>query len=145
MGVSAGFHGGYNGPDPSIPVNTYSYSIIPLNYFCEAGSVKTAHETSTYFQIGVNFFDAEIYAEAQGDRALAEGFNVITDMPIEKDGYYFFKEKDVVLGFGIPGKSSMWLITYNGKLPYGYVSKKEFLEKRKENLANEMNASSIRF
>ena len=145
MGVSAGFHGAYNGPDTSIPVNTYSYSIIPLNYVCEAGSVKTAHETSTYFQIGVNFFDAEIYAEAQGDRALAEGFNVITDMPIEKDGYYFFKEKDVVLGFGIPGKSSMWLITYNGKLPYSYVNKKEFLEKRKENLANEMNATGSGF
>jgi hypothetical protein len=138
MGVSADFHGGYNGADPMIPVNTYNYRIIPLNYFCEGGAVKTADETSTYFQIGVNFFDAEIYYEAQEDRASAEGFHVMQDMPIEKDGYYFFKEKDVVLGFGIPGKSSMWLITYNGKLPYSYVSKKEFLEKRKKNLANEM-------
>ena len=145
MAVSADFHGGYNSADPTIPVNTYNYRIIPLNYFCEAGAVKTAGETSTYFQIGVNFFDAEIYYEAQGDRASAEGFNVMEDMPIEKDGYYFFKEKDVVLGFGIPGKSSMWLITYNGKLPYSYVSKKEFLEKRKKNLADEMLATASGF
>jgi len=145
MGVSAGFHGAYNGAIATIPVNTYSYSIIPLNYLCEAGAVRTAHETSTYFQIGVNFFDSEIYDEAQGDRALAEGFNVMTDMPTEKDGYYFFEEKDVTLGFGIPGKSSLWLITYNGKLPYSYVSKKEFLEKRKKNLANEMLAAGSGF
>ena len=145
MAVSAEFHGAYNGPDPVIPVNTYSYRIIPLNYFCEGGAVKTAHETSTYFQIGVNFFDAEIYYEAQEDRASSEGFHVMDDMPIEKDGYYFFKEKDVVLGFGIPGKSRMWLITYNGKLPYSYVRKKEFLEKRKKNLANEMLATASGF
>jgi hypothetical protein len=145
MAVSAEFHGGYNAADPTIQVNTYTYSIIPLNYFCEAGSAKTAHETSTYFQIGVNFFDAEIYYEAQGDRALAEGFNVMADMPIEKDGHYFFKEKDVGLGFGIPGKSSMWLITYNGKLPYSYVSKKEFLEKRKKSLTDQMLMSASGF
>jgi hypothetical protein len=145
MGVSAGFHGAYNGANTTIPVNSYSYSIIPLNYLCEAGSVKTAHETSTYFQIGVNFFDAEIYDQAQGDRALAEGFNVMTDMPIEKNGYYFFKEKDVVLGFGVPGKSSMWLIKYNGKLPYSYVSKKEFLEKRKKSLTDQMLTSASGF
>jgi len=143
--VSADFHGGYNAADPTIPVNTYTYRIIPLNYFCEAGDVKIAGETSTYFQIGVNFFDAEIYYEAQGDRESSEGFNVMEDMPIEKDGYYFFKEKDVTLGFGIPGKSSLWLITYNGKLPYSYVSKKEFLEKRKKNLASEMLATASGF
>jgi hypothetical protein len=145
MGVRAVFHGGYNRADPAISVNTYTYDVIPLNYFCEAGAVKTAHETSTYFQIGVNFFDAEIYYEAGEDRASSEGFHVMTDMPIEKDGYYFFKEKDVGLGFGVAGKSNMWLITYNGKLPYSYVSKKEFLEKRKKNLANEMQVTASGF
>lgn len=145
MGVSAGFNGAYSAAQSAMPVNTYGYSIIPLNYFCEGGALKTAHETSTYFQIGVNFFDAEIYDEVQGDRAMAEGFNTITDMPLEKDGYYYFKEKDVTLGFGVPGKSRLWLITYSGKLPFSYVSKKEFLEKRKSILAADMLASASGF
>lgn len=145
MGVSAGFNGGYQSPQATMPVNSYAYSIIPLNYYCDGGTTKTAHETSTYFQIAANFFDVEIYDEAQGDRALAEGFNVMMDMPVEKDGYYYFTEKDVTLGFGLPGKSSMWLITYNGKLPYAYVTKKQFLEKRKQNLDIEMVTSASGF
>jgi len=134
MGVNALSNGGYNSPQSYMPVNSYIYSIIPLNFYCDGGAIKTVHETSTYFQIGVNFFADEIYDTAQGDRSLAEGYNVLSQMPVEKDGYYYFKEKDVTLGFGIPGKSSRWLITYDGKLPYAYVSKKEFLEKRKRNL-----------
>ncbi|HEX5168296.1 MAG TPA: hypothetical protein VFW11_03930 [Cyclobacteriaceae bacterium] len=145
MGVSANFHGGYNSPEATAPGNSFSYSIIPLNYYCDGGIIKIAHETSTYFSIGANYFDVDIYNIAQGDRALAEGYNVMMDMPIEKDGYYYFKEKDVTLGFGIPGKRSMWLITYPGKLPFSYVSKKEFLEKRKQNLADEMNNASSGF
>jgi hypothetical protein len=31
-------------------------------------------------------------------------------MPVEKDGLFYFKEKDVIPGFGIPGKASQWLI-----------------------------------
>lgn len=144
-GVSSLFQGAYNSPQPLMPGNSYSYSIIPLNYYCEGTTIKTAHETSTYFQIGVNFFDAEIYDTAQGDRALAEGFNVMMDMPVEKDGYYFFREKDVTLGFGITGKSTQWLVTYNGKLPYAYVTKKEFLEKRKQILSNQQVTSASGF
>lgn len=138
MGVSADFNGAYNSPESSIPVNGYSYNIIPLNYYCEGSIVKIADAASTYFSITVNYFDAEIYETAQGDRALAEGFNVMTTMPVEKDGYYQFKEKA-----GTSGKSGRWLVTYSGKLPYAYVSKKEFLEKREQILSDQMsNASS---
>ena len=145
MGVSSIFHGAYSSSQPSMPGNSYSYSIIPLNYYCDGGMMKTAEETSTYFQIAANFFDAEIYDEAQGGRAEAEGYNVMMDMPVEKDGSYFFGEKDVTLGFGIPGKSMQWLVTYNGKLPFAYVSKKEFLEKRKQVLANQQVSSASGF
>jgi len=138
MSVEANFNGGYSSPQSWMPVNDYIYSIIPLNYYCDGKSIKTAGETSTYFSISVNRFDAEIYEDAQGDRLIAEGYNVMNDMPIEKDGYWYFKEIDAGLGFGMTGKSSAWLITYDGKLPYAYVSKKEFLEKRKEILSNEM-------
>ena len=60
IGVEALFHGAYNGPYPNMPANSYnySYSIIPLNYYCEGNSIKTSDETSTYFQIAANLFNA---------------------------------------------------------------------------------------
>ena len=61
-------------------------------------------------------------------------------MPIEKDGYWYFKEKEISLVLGTPGtgKESQWLITYDGKLPFAYVTKKEFLETRRKILPNSM-------
>ncbi len=43
------------------------------------------------------------------------------------------------------GKRNMWLITYDGKLPYAYVTKKEFLEKRRKALLVHMNMSASGF
>ena len=145
MGVSADFNGAYDAPQSVMPGNAYSYNIIPLNYYCEGSAIKTNPETSTLFSIKVNFFDAEIYDAAQGDRALAEGFNVMTNLPIEKDGCWYFKNKDESHAPGMPAKTGSWLITYNGKLPYSYVTKKEFLEKRRQNLTTEMESSSSGF
>ncbi|HWR33079.1 MAG TPA: hypothetical protein VN451_06120, partial [Chitinophagaceae bacterium] len=145
MGVNNNFNGGYGRSEPNMPGNGYSYSILALNYYCDGNILKTARETSTSFQINANFFNAEIYDTAQGDRLLAEGFNVMYDIPVEKDGYWYFKEKDVNLGLGMTGKSEAWLITYNGKLPYAYVTKKEFLEKRKRALLNQKLMSASGF
>ena len=146
MSVEANFHGAYDEPIyPIMPVNSYRYSITPLNYFCNGNTTKTAHETSTSFDIVANYFNAEIYDTAQGGRLLAEGFNVIQDLPIEKDGYWYFKEIDAGLGFGMTGKSRAWLITYDGKLPFSYVTKKEFLEKRKLALSDRMLMSASGF
>ena len=60
------------------------------------------------------------------------------DMPSEKDGFFYFKEKNVNLGFGMTGKNSTWLISCDGKLPYAYVSKQAFLMKRKQLLARDL-------
>lgn len=145
IGIEADFQGSYNPTYSNMPANSYSYRIIPLNYYCDGNTLKTAHETSTYFQIAANMFDAEIYDTAQGARLLAEGFNVIYDMPVEKDGYWIFKETDVSLGFGMKGKSRAWLITYDGKLPFSFVTKKEFLEKRKRAISDQMHMSASGF
>lgn len=130
MGVQANFHGAYNRPYPNMAANSYYYNIIPLNFYCSGATLKVADETSSYFQVGANMFEAEIYDTAQGDRLLLEGFNEMPDMPVKKDGYWYFKEINANLGFGMTGKSTMWLITYDDKLPYAYVTRKEFLEKR---------------
>ncbi len=145
MGVHANFNGGYNRAEPNTSCNSYACSIIPLNFYCDGNTIKTEHETSTYFSINANIFDSEIYDTARGDRLLAEGFNVMYNMPVEKDGYWYFKEVNTPLGFGKTGKRIMWLITYDGKLPYAYVTKKEFLEKRKLALFTQMNMAAEGF
>ncbi|MCX6220601.1 MAG: hypothetical protein NTZ69_06400 [Bacteroidia bacterium] len=145
MGVRARINGSYFRSESYMPVNSYSFNIIPLNFYCDGNRMKTADETSTYFQISVNFFDVDIYDTAKGDRAMAEGFNVIHNLPVEKDGYWYLKEVDSGMGFGMVGKSCGWLITYDGKLPFAYVTKKEFLEKRKKNVTNSMHNAEAGF
>jgi hypothetical protein len=135
IAVNALANGGYHRPESYIPVNEYIYSIRPMEYYCDGNAIKTVGETATYFHIGINNFFDEIYDTAQGDRALLEGFNVLSQMPRSKDGFYYFDEKDVNLGMNISGKSSAWLVTYDGKLPWSYVTRKEFLEKRKRSLS----------
>jgi hypothetical protein len=97
--------------------------------------IKTATKTTTTFQIIANDFIAEIY-DTIGPNAdfSGYGFHHMADMPVEKDGYWYFKETDVNLGMFMTGKSSTWLITYQGKLPFAYVSKHSFLVKQKRYL-----------
>lgn len=130
----------YNGVY-SIPVN-FGYSLFFLQYYCNGKNISTSKETSSHLSIYANLFDSEIYDTAQGDRSIMEGFNVMYQMPVAKDGYWYFEEKNEPLGFGITGKRSMWLITHEGKLPYSYVTRKEFLEKRKRSLLIQMNSSA---
>jgi hypothetical protein len=146
MAVESIFHETYSAAGAGIPVNPFSYSIIPLNYYCEGKTIKTAHETSSYFSINANFFDVDIYGSPDiTEAASGTGYHYITDMPVKKDGFWQFAEKETGLGFGMNGKSISWLITYDGKLPYSYVTKKEFLETRKKILANAMEMSSSGF
>jgi hypothetical protein len=130
MGVEVDFNGSYDRPDPEIPVNNYDYNILFLHYFCERNIIKTSPETSTAFTIGINRFDGKIYETPDENNTSGEGFYSLKNMPAEKDGCFYFEEA-ASLGFGISGKSRSWLITWDGKLPYAYVSKKEFLEKQK--------------
>jgi len=146
MGLQANYVGAYHPSYPNMSGNSYYYSITPLNFYCDGNSVKIEHETGSLLHIAANMFDAEIYDTAQGDRLLLECFNVMHDLPIQKDGYWFFKEINISLGMGVTGKRGMWLITYDGKLPYAYVTRKEFLEKRIRavNALQEMSASGFR-
>ena len=135
MGAEADFNGSYDSPDTEIPVNNYSYTIYFLNYICEGNVVKTVHETSTTFSIDANRFEGRIFETPDENNIPDEGFFSIKIIPVEKDGYYYF-EQDVSLGFGLTGKSRNWLISHDNKLPFAYVTKKEFLEKQKQMLMN---------
>ena len=116
--AEADFSYAFSRPYPEMPANSYSYNILVLSFYCDGKNIKTAHETSTSLQIGINQFDSEIYETLGDDTSEGKGFHSMDDMPAEKDGYYFFKEKNASIGFGESGKTTMWLITYDGQLPY---------------------------
>lgn len=143
--VEAIYHGSYEA-DQDAPSNNYLYSIIPLNYYCDGSNLKTQHETSTYFSVGANSIDARIFETLDfKDVSSGTGFHYIYDMPVEKDGYLYFPEKDAGLGLGMTGKTHAWLITYTGKLPFAYVTKKEFLQAQKTILANAQRGAESGF
>ena len=145
--VEANFHGAYNPAYPNTPANSFAYSIIPLDFYCDGNTVKTEHETPTYFSINANIFSAEIFDLLKIDETTSGmGYHFIYDMPVEKDGYWHFKTIDIPIGgVSMSGIVSTWLITYSGKLPYAYVTQKEFLETRKIILANEKRQSASGF
>jgi hypothetical protein len=133
MGVEADFNGSYDRSEMEIPVNLYNYNIYFMQYYCENNIIKTDHETSTTLTIAANRFDGKIYETPDESNTSGEGYYSLIKMPVEKDGCFYFEE-DASLGFSMTGKSRNWLITFDGKLPYAYVTKKEFLEKQKHML-----------
>ncbi len=136
-GLEAGYQEAFLAVDPATPVNGYYYSIIPLNYYCDGINLKTAHESSSWFQVAANFFDVEIFSTPDlSQLSSGTGYHYIRDIPAEKESIFIFPETDVSLGFGLKGKSYRWLVTYDKKLPFSFVSRKEFLETRKKILAN---------
>ena len=133
IGVEADYNGSYDRPDAEVQVNLYNYNIYFMHYFCEGNVLKTDHETSTSLTVSVNRLDPKIYEKPDENNLPGEGFYSIKKMPVEKDGNFFFEE-DAGLGLGVTGKSRTWLITRDNKLPFAYVTKKEFLEKQKNML-----------
>ncbi|MBI5371642.1 MAG: hypothetical protein HZA79_06420 [Sphingobacteriales bacterium] len=137
MGLEAGYQEAFLAADPATPVNGYYYSIIPLNYYCDGYALKTAHESSSWFQVAANFFDAEIFSTPDlSQLSSGTGYHYIRDLPAEKEGIFIFPETDASLGFGLKGKTYRWLVTYDKQLPFSLVTRKEFLETRKKILAN---------
>ena len=136
-GVEADYNGSYDRPDAEVPVNNYDYNIYFMHYICEGNVLKTDHETSTSMSVSANRFDAKIYEKPDENNLPPEGFYSMKKMPLEKEGNYFFEE-NASLGMGATGKSRTWLITHDNKLPFAYVTKKEFLEKQKNMLIKAM-------
>jgi hypothetical protein len=58
----------------------------------------------------------------------------LKSMPVYKDGVWFLGEETATGEYAWIKKVG-WLVTYDGKLPFEYVTRKEYLEKVKEKLA----------
>ena len=119
--------------DQSRPVASYGLTLYGMQYSCKGAELVLDHETSTKMMIGFNkFTDAEIY-ELSTDNILTGFHRLGRGLPVEvKPGIWQFPDQRASLGFGVDGNSKAWLMTHDGKLPWAYVTRSEFLLKRKK-------------
>jgi hypothetical protein len=127
------------------PVTAYGVTVYGLQYSCKGEELVLNHETSTTMRVDFNQFTyAELY-EASNDEMLTGFYKLDKGMPEEvKPGIWQFPDQRVSLGFGVDGNNKSWLITHDGKLPWSYVTRGEFLAKRKLNLQKQMAAEEPR-
>lgn len=111
---------------------SYSYRIFVMTYSCNGNSIKKNHETNTGIDILTNSYASlNINDEAVVGAAAADGFYSLPGHVEQHEDYLKWTE-EVSLGFGMDGLQTNWLVTYNNQLPFSFVTKKEFLEKKKQ-------------
>jgi len=125
LGMLADYSFSYVKNDPPNPCNYFSYQVYFLKYYLnEAGSAKPYEPTTssnTNIHITVNRSSAFSLNEP------TEPLAYITEFPIQKEGYSLFNLK----GSDDRNVYSL-LITYDGKLPFNYLTKQAYLEWRQE-------------
>lgn len=125
----------YSASVPDIPVNSYTYNIMAFNYLCNGQEYTVSHETSTRLDIAFNHFNETPLFDTTDDYQLTGFFDLRHGLPVEvRPGIWQFPDSPEPLGFGRTGTRKCWLITLDGKLPWAYVSRREFLVKRNRNL-----------
>ncbi len=133
-------------PNTNEPVNVFGVTLYGMQYGCNNGQLKLNHETSTKMMINFNQFTETQLFDTITDHMLT-GFNKLSHgLPVEvQPGTWQFPDNRVSLGFGIEGNSKLWLLTYDGKLPWMPVSRREFLMKRKKNLHRQVADEKLRY
>jgi len=124
MGMLASYGFSYVKNDPPNPSNHFSYQIYFLKYILnEAGSTKSYEPSiasNTNIRISAN--RASAFSLNEPNEPLA----YLTEFPIQKEGYYLFN-----LEGGDDRNTYSWLITYDAKLPFNYLTKQAYLEWRR--------------
>jgi len=122
------------------PVNLFSYAIMAHEYYCFNGKAMCDGETATRLDVFFNqFLETPLY-DTSKDNMLTGYFTLRHGIPVEvKPGIWQFPSGDASLGFGNTGLSKLWLITFDGELPWTYVTRKEFLVKRKRILQYQLS------
>lgn len=118
-----------------IPVVYFSYGILAQHYYCAENKLQLTHETSTSLNVMINQFLETSLFDTTTDEILTGYRSLRHKIPVEiRPGIWRFPDEPEPLGFGMTGTSKLWLITQDGQLPWRYVTRKEFLVKRRTNL-----------
>lgn len=135
FGVQPQWSGGFSSPSNRFPVTSYSNLLMAMKYYCKGSELELDIETNTTLDVRYNFvrfldvYDTATDYHGAGFFDLREGF------PTEiKPGVWQFKDARTPLGFGREGLTKNWFFTYPGQLPWAYVTRREFLLKRKRNV-----------
>ncbi len=138
IGCQALYANSFEAPSPNSGKNwvagNYNYSVYILNFLCDPASADksksyVAIATATTVNISANviqWLNTLHAAELPDDDH--RGYLKLVKRPVLQDGFYMMSED-------IEGdsekenkiKSYKWLITYDEKLPFKYVSRKEYL------------------
>ena len=134
-GVEAHWDLSHLSPVYKQPVAAYRYILRALAYSCSGSNLTLNHEANSKITIAFNNDFARILFDTVADDSGA-GFNVLREgFPEEvQPGIWLFRDVPTPLGFGIEGRTNYWLMTYPGELPWRYVTRREFLIKRKQTL-----------
>lgn len=147
MGVNTRWGGAYSSSRKELPVDDFEYSTHAFTFFCKDGVPYDQYsDTYTIFRILFNGFTfGELYENlAVGDRD--EGFHTLRHgIPVEiSRGIWAFPDSAPSMGQAVNYRNRLYLVTYDGQLPWSYVTRKEFLLKRKKTLElrkkNELSA-----
>lgn len=122
------------------PVNLFGYAIMAHEYWCDGNKPTSIGETGTRLDVMFNqFLETPLY-DTSKDNMLTGFFDLRHGIPTEiKPGIWKFPSESESLGMGIKGESKLWLITFDSELPWTYVTRKEFLVKRKRILQYQLS------
>lgn len=134
--------------EPYFLADPYHYSMYILRFLCDPSS---ADKTKSYVDVStpttVNITANAIYhlntLYASDLRDDPRGYLKLRVKPVKTDGFYFLGE-EVVGDSHLENKIKeyRWLITYDDKLPFSYVSRKEYLLIQKKRLEKRITESN---
>jgi hypothetical protein len=111
--------------------DSYGYSLYFLPFYCQGAQTKTETHTATVMNVWVNEADFVFSKSATERYSLDEAershYGWLKKMPDASGGVLHF-QLEPGSNLGKDAKDDKWLVTYEGKLPFRYVSRKEYLE-----------------
>ena len=150
-GLEALYSNSFGGADPSAGKNWvadhYGYNLYLLAFLCDPASADksksyTAIATATTLNIHANsipqlntLYAAELAADD------FRGYLKMKRMPQKKNDFYYFGE-DYEGDAQNNIKIQTWLITYDDRLPFSYVSRREYLLLTKKRLEKTISEDS---
>lgn len=123
--------------DRDLEIYSYGYSLGIHPFYCDKNVVKSTHEGVGGLIMKVNpgnFFGGWSGYMGEQDHLI---YGYIDRMPAQKDGIWDLGEIDYTGGFSRPLKKQIYLVTYQNQLPFQYVSRLEFLQKKKAGVQKE--------